>query len=269
MALVVGGLPTPLGGGRLYRNAVQRTTIKGIEAIALSLRGSIADLSRQMDTKTPGILNDAAKAFSIDRNRRIFEDANKELAERARVAMKVRLASTRTSSVEEYRYGQNRLTGKLDEYFDGPELNQSTAFRISFLNVQELNENARHWMRINYGAGDAAGPSEDAPSAIIFGESFEIGSPPGLGKRPTPMIPKGMWREGGGYGGSIKPDRSRAGSDAFFPMLGATEFKPTRGIRAHHFIQAGFAAVAEHADATYRQVFRDIAAARGNNWLNP
>lgn len=162
-----------------------------------------------------------------------------------------------------------RLSGKLGKALQQPRVIASGRDQqIRFVNQRHLNREARHWQRLNFGAGDRG--TEASPRTVE--------APINLGRRPTKVrlrfdqgprpaftMPEGLWWEGSSKN-RIDADETRRGQDAFVPFVdprrqdpfGGT---PTRGIKGYHFLDAGLVAFGEHFGPTYEELFE--------KWFDP
>lgn len=154
--------------------------------------------------------------------------------------------------VPSYREGAGRYAGgALRRALSDPSMAIGDANGISYINRALLDTEARHWKRLNFGAGGAA--SQGFPGVgllpVFLDERvlFYVGSE---GKpRPAFTLPPGFWKDpGSGTWLGNQPVGGQGLSSSihqFFPggfaarSLGASHH-PTRGITARHFIDAGF-----------------------------
>jgi hypothetical protein len=160
------------------------------------------------------------------------------------------------------RYGRNiapyRLTtrdagGKLRAALQSNIFYRGTYDGIGFVNVSLLNNTARQWHRLNFGARPA-GTYTPRLYQARFG-NLVAGSFGYLGEGPSPGfgLPYGFFtREG-----------------AFYPR-GPRQVIPTRGIRAWNFLDAGPRVLAERIGPAYDGLYRDwyASAQRGKGPLS-
>lgn len=161
------------------------------------------------------------------------------------------------NKVAPYRVGNNRLSGMLGEVLKSPAFVASSATGVSFGNLALLDAEAKHWARLNYGAGakggvgasggfhdsileSASNPTGFQPSQTEFrghtygaGEiykRFQSAAQTELGSfhlNPGPRIaftiPKGFWFGAGGN--QVLTPRFTGGpsKDQFFPFNAASK----------------------------------------------
>ncbi len=250
---LVGAEFIPRVPGAGYRAAVSAAGIRGIQTIAISFRAAIVRTVEVLQQEVPPELREIGLAFTPDRNRRLYQETHDDLAARARAAMVERF--NRSTTTGPYRQGQNRLSGVLEPLLGSESMNTSTPFRISFINIELLDAQARHWRRLNFGA-EPRGSAPGRFTATIGGQPFTIGFPPGFGPSGPVLIPRGVWANPGGPPPTFAPNPGARGSHAFFPRK--KEFSVTRGIEAKHFADAGFERLAAEVGPAYRQLFDDI-----------
>lgn len=180
----------------------------------------------------------------------------------------------RPASVLGYRAGQQRLAGGvLRRALNRPDLIDAGPDGIRFINVTMLDQSARHWHRIAFGAASAGqGSTVDFP--ITFG-NLVIGSV-GYSEPPSPgfRIPRGVWvsAEGGVVGAGVNP----RGSDAFYPASLArgldvyrnqrarsrrasiSASQQTGGFAGRDFFAAGFRRISVELPRAYEQFYREL-----------
>ena len=139
-----------------------------------------------------------------------------------------------------YRAGE----GKWPRYSGGAlrkALASSDFFEVSpdgiqFINADRLNNDAKQWARLNFGA-EPAGEGSLPPQTVMMGDT-EMGQI-GLNEsaRPAFQIPKGIWRDG-----AFHPF-GEAQTSAMMPVQltdGLINSKrDTKGIRARNFLDRG------------------------------
>jgi hypothetical protein len=199
--------------------------------------GAISDVESQL----PDVYKRLASAMDLNKiPRSTLKDTNVRIAQHAQDAIVGGWRSRLPRGSASYR-PEDRLTGTLgDALGDSAMTANSTDRTISFINVGYLNQHARHWYRVNYGA---AGPN------------FQGG---GEGRFPVPF-------PGGGTLGSLG-DVSPPAARSYLPrvfMWEGNEFivlrgpgtYPGRGSRAARFSDLGLEAVAEAMGPAYAQMY--------------
>lgn len=141
---------------------------------------------------------------------------------------------------------------------------EADEYGLRFLNTAVLNEEAKQWRRLNYGAGGKAG---QAPHQFNLEWGGVVVATLGLPADPRPAfkIPRGYW---------IGPDGKRVGagggsSDRFYPV-GTTSAdinrgeafrgrpspaRMTAGIAASNFIDAGVRRIANEIPSAYINLY--------------
>jgi len=161
-----------------------------------------------------------------------------------------------------YRAGTGRdAGGKMVQALSSPDFYTATSRGMEWGNIQLLDDTARQWHRLNFGAGGRAGGG--SKSYEVAGAGISIGLQDG--PSPSFSMPAGMWI--GSDGSRHRPDASRRGLDAFYPrrsVHGASnlpthpDLNPaaisrqeassgsieTRGIKGRHFMDAGVRRIA-------------------------
>jgi hypothetical protein len=171
-----------------------------------------------------------------------------------------------------------RLTGRLRPLLDGNVdgtiyrivggPNRNGGVRIELFNPAALNARARHWARLEFGAGtEAAG---DRPRRFTFGlRGAQVALQLGGGPRPGFMIPKGYWVENGEVvapgapvqgskfylAGGVPAGLSRRGVPAQRPMV-------TVGFAGRHYLEAGLAEFADRAPTEFNRMIVDTLGSR-------
>lgn len=159
----------------------------------------------------------------------------------------VRRSRKRGSSAS-YRQSDRFAGGLLRKALQSPLQAQATLDGVTFLNTTLLDNTAKQWARLNFGAGPRAGLGttgartgqagsssslvsrganrfsasaaflEDAVGQSI--PAFDATLP--YGPKGAFWIPKGVFLEGGGIGTAVGPNKARRGMDAFH-LFGAFE----------------------------------------------
>lgn len=178
---------------------------------------------------------------------------NTMLAVRAQDAMVSGWRATLPAKAPGYRRGPDPQKDRLSNLL-GPALASSnmlmgtTDRTISFLNVQYLGTEARHWYRVNYGA---------------------------YGPKATPKEPKSFAVNIGGHTLFNLKDRNRPAANSWLPRLYVATpveyFQPKQGpadvvgggTRSANFTDLGFKRLARDFGPYYRSMFADYVKEAG------
>lgn len=151
-----------------------------------------------------------------------------------------------------YRVGETNSKGEPSRYSGGalrralskPSMVNSSANRVQFIDVGLLDREAKHWYRLNYGAGSAPGRAQPVYDWQLGGQS--LGQ---LTLRDPPSgpfsIPHGIWSTGEG---GLPP--------GFYPR-GPSNI-PTKGIGARRFLDAGFEKFSERFPIVYGDLLQQF-----------
>ncbi len=176
------------------------------------------------------------------------------------------------------RYAGGRLRGALKH----KRFYEATADGLRFINVDHLTRTARQWARLNAGAGPAGQGSRRR--FTVTWSNLVVGA---IGveqaARPAFYLPRGYWFARG-PGQVVSADSGRVGLDEFYPMgtgpfrgrrrtdtgahrtpgpyvgwgPGIGKRRPSRGIRARNFLDAGAETIARQVPKGYEQLYRDL-----------
>lgn len=216
-----------------------------------------------------------AEAVQIEDPRRL-ERANeaivKEMLSRTRNAV-----AQISNKAKHYRAGEGRMVGGLGRAVNSKEFAYADSHGIYFANTAVLNQEAKHWARLNFGAGAAGQSSKGNGTFRLRFEDRVIGPPVGFRDKPRPAfyMPGGFFDDGGGN--LSTPDRSLRGAgtgNAFTPAAitlqktvtrggpGAKKTvrikkrMPTVGIKARHFLDAGLRGLESEFPKQYQAYFK-------------
>lgn len=213
-----------------------------------------------------------------------FQRAHETIGVAAQRAVLNSYAQTVTARkrVASYRLGDTGKNaryagGKLKAALGAEGFFEATPEGIKFINVDLLDATARHWARLNAGAGPAGGGSRRTfdvrwSNLIVASLGLEMtASPPFL-------IPKGYWWNPGS-GQPVKPGET--GTSEFYP-LGSGPRSTARktisarregvgrsnvqlqgrrvagGIQARNFLDAGVARIAADLGPAYSRLYDDL-----------
>lgn len=182
-----------------------------------------------------------------------LERVNTMLAVRAQDAIVSGWKATLPAKAPGYRRGPDPKKDRLSNLL-GPALASSnmlvgtTNRTISFLNVQYLGTEARHWYRVNYGA---------------------------YGPKANPREPKSFAVNIGGHTLFNLKDRNRPAPNSWLPQAfvssGVEHFQPKRGpadvvgggTRSANFTDLGFKRLSRDIGPYYRSMFADYVKETG------
>lgn len=166
--------------------------------------------------------------------------------------------------------------GKLKAALSSPRFFVATPTGIQFINVDELDATARHWARLNAGAGAVGGGSRR--TFDVRWSNLVVASL-GLEMSPSPafLIPRGYWWDAAS-GQPAAPGAT--GTSEFYPLgtgprsraratLSAAgesgrvnvplqRRRVTGGIVARNFLDAGVARIATDLGPTYQRLYSDF-----------
>jgi hypothetical protein len=182
--------------------------------------------------------------------------AHERVADRAQRAMLQQYESTLNpghSAIRGYR-PKSRLTGRLGNVLNDPDFVLASANGIAYGNITRLNKEARHWGRLNFGAGPRAGRQGGTHAVrLAGGANFTLRSQ-GFAS-PNILMPEGYWRTAGG---SFRSNKTGGGFsvDKFFPT-GKVANIPTQGTRARNFLDAGVEEMARALPQEYLKMYQN------------
>jgi len=187
----------------------------------------------------------------------------------------------------------NRLSGELEPALEDPKFYSANADGILFGNQRLLDQRARHWRRLNFGAGSRSVRIQPSQGVLrIYGANVGVLR---LVRRKSPgfQLPPGVFigRDGkpsrpgsafslSDYQRQVSRNRVRTGRGFSALNTTASQFRPapsavakelglrwlpTKGIAARHFIDAGLPVIARRLPAVLDGVRRDFFAAERRN----
>jgi hypothetical protein len=203
-----------------------RTSVRNAGASGMAQNGSIVDyLGRAL----------AARAIPHGQLRRAHQDAGDQ-ARRSMVAAYTHRPHRR--AVPSYRIGDRYAGGALRRALNQPGQVEATPFTLRFINRDILDQEARQWRRLNYGAGGGSEGGITAPAQFpVQWDGLVVatmGLPPDT--RPGFTIPQGMFVTPGGE--RVRPSTARRGQDTFRVGNPNRRF-PTAGIASSNFLDGG------------------------------
>lgn len=203
-----------------------RTSLRNAALSGLAQNGSIADyLGRAL----------AARAIPHGQLRRAHQDAGDQ-ARRSMVAAYTHRAHRR--AVPSYRIGDRYAGGVLRRALNHPDQVEVTPFTLRFINRDILDQEARQWRRLNFGAGGGSEGGITPPQQFPVQWDGLVVATLGLPPDPRPgfTIPQGRFVTPGGE--RVRPSAARRGQDAFYLGNPNRRF-PTAGIASSNFLDGG------------------------------
>lgn len=215
--------------------AVIRTVKRGTVGVDRALAGLAAGLQQDL-----GALGDVQKAHN-------------RVAGRMREAVQARYEETVESRkrVPSYRYGQGRLPGALGAALRKPSMVQATGRGIEYVDVDSLDKEARHWRRLNFGAGSAATTDPATVPLRIADRVVANLRLPG-GPRAPILLPPGFFMHGDRAVPRMSSFRGNS-QHPFFPSGRPAMFE-TAGITGRQFLDAGVQSLARELPGEYEQL---------------
>lgn len=270
--------------------AIAEAKMNGVDL----LRWSALQALSQLGARTLGRMAKAAGVAIEEIGDRFVQDDQtarekmfKELAQAGVRSMRASYGQVVTAregpaSRTHYRAGTGRdAGGKMLQALGSADFFSATANGLQWGNIQLLDDTARQWHRLNFGAGGRAGGASESYNVPGTGLSLGLHD----GPSPSFSMPAGMWLddENRRHG----PDAGRRGMDAFYPrrkLPGAGQKLPThpdlhpaaiskqeaasgdietRGIKGRHFMDAGVRRMARDLpialDAYKREKYMNVA----------
>lgn len=146
-----------------------------------------------------------------------------------------------------------RDEGGIEKIINAPYLAVGTPTGVEFGPIKLMDRDARHWARINYGAGDR-GEGTHRAFSVRFSNlpalEYTIDEP----ARPGYGLPIGQFK---GPDGRWQP-RSYGGRDGAFYPRGKSQVFPTKGNAGFHMLDAGIARFFDLFPAVYGDLFREV-----------
>lgn len=235
----------PAFTGFLFQSLVTKTIEASVEAASDVAYGITSGVAMGVDGVTEihlmlaEISREAEQMLSPSDRLRIHQQAG--LAGQLSTLKSYDSSRGRKGGPRGYRAGEGRWPrysgGVLRAALASSDFFQVTADGIQFINADRLNNDAKQWARLNFGAAPA-GEGSLPPQTVRMGDT-EIGQI-GLneGPRPAFLIPKGIWRDGAFHPfGEDATTRMTQPFQATDTVL--KDKKPTKGIEARNFLDRG------------------------------
>lgn len=196
----------------------------------------------------------SARQIPHEQLRRAHRDAG-EGAQRSMVQGYVNRRHRRP--VPSYRIGDRYAGGALLRALRNPNMVEATEFTLRFINTDILNTEARHWRRLNFGAGAGSEGGLQAPAQFPIAWEGMVVATLGLTPdfRPAFTMPQGIFVAPGGN--RVESSASRRGSDMFFPRRASRRY-PTAGIASSNFLDAGVRRLATALPQSYLGMYQRL-----------
>lgn len=184
------------------------------------------------------------------------------------------------------RYPYRKLARQPNKRYAGGALKKALGARnfyeaspegLRFINITSLNRTARHWARLNAGAGPIGKGSRRRfqvrwSNLVVASLGLDQQARPGF------FLPRGYWfsRQAGAV---VPAGSSPTGTDEFYPMgtgpfrgrrrldgvragghsgPGLARRRPSKGIKARNFLDAGVATIARELPKGYERMYRRL-----------
>lgn len=222
-----------------------RTSVRNAGLSGMATQGSVFEyIARAL----------AARAIPRGRIQRAHQSAG-DAGRRAMVAGFTHRRHRRP--VASYREGDRFSGGALRRALNNPGMVEATSFTLRFINTDILDAEARHWRRLNFGAGAGSSGGISAPELFPIRWEGMVVATIGLAPDPRPAftIPIGMFVTPGGQ--RVRPSVERRGTDMFYPRKTSRVF-PTAGIASSNFLDAGVRAIATALPRSYLDMYTSL-----------
>lgn len=243
----------------------------------MGMRFSSVDILKQAielsvpDSARLKVLLDALRAEAIPRNMRqqMWEEIGQRAHFRTMVAF---LGRPHKRPVGSYRQGDRYSGGALVRALSNPAMFQASATGLAFINRELLDKEARHWARLNFGAGAGGRESDLTPPGRfpVTGLGMMMGLDPD--PRPAFKLPPGFWL---GSGRRVPSSDDRVGQDAFYLRSGSAALSQslgksdrqtfTRGIAANNFLDAPIESIASQIKPGLDKLWESARAKKGRD----
>lgn len=188
------------------------------------------------------------------RRKRLHDD----IGRRAQQAVLNAYAQTVTARkrTPSYRLGDRYAGGRLRAAIASSSFYEATPRGLTFINRDVLDREAKHWHRLNFGAGARGGGGRRLyeirwGGLVAATIGFDDGPSKAFG------LPEGFFL---GPEGRPVPWGSAPRSSQPFVALRKPQRFPTSGIAARRFLDTGVATIARMLPRAYQDYYREIAA---------
>lgn len=195
-----------------------------------------------------------------------------ETGKRGKFAKAMRtIAKTMQGSVEEAFLGSvnqeraifardNRNSGGLLRAIRSKDFVTGDEDGIDFVNRRVMAGSARHWKRLNFGAGEIGDTGGPSPTyKLKYDQRFVADLRFRIPVQPAFMIPKGFFQHGGKKLSPRGEFRGTATGRAFYPRS-KVMLSTTVGIRGRHFMEVGLETFAAEFPVAMDRLVRDAVA---------
>lgn len=249
-----------------------------VNQITSQITSAISEITGGELAKATKNLRNMVKLFGDSAtNGEAIASVNERIAETMRIAVQEAYVANviDVRSAPSYREG-DRFAGRLYSALKSPSMAVGTAHGIEFINTGLLDQTARQWARLNFGAGPAEGRTgahwPRPRAAIRFGS--QVGIPLALTNPPRPNF--NVPQKGFGHFTSTgefflgRPTGPKGGTRT---VGGYPEAVPSaRGIAPRRFLDAGLVALGKNFGPMYQQHFKEAvesSLAKGQEVIVP
>lgn len=256
---------------QVYTQGLNKTLmgarISAVEIIKEAVRLGVPDSANLK------VLLAALRSEAIPRSMR--QQMWEEIGTAARFALfRAYLGRPHARPIPSYRQGDRQSGGELRRALSNPQMIRATPTGLFLINRDILDKEARHWRRLNFGAGGGGREGDLTPPGRfpVSGMGMLIGLEPD--PRPAFSIPPGFWI--GRDGQFMQPSDDRTGQDQFYlrsssaalAQSGSGGFKTkrmTRGIAANNFLDAPMEVVAAQIKPGLDRLWESARAKKGRD----
>lgn len=275
------------------RNELKQGIFRVMDSMVLSLGESLIAAVAEADSRTAQQVKKVAETFQ----RGIAPGQRKEMFDKIgsraqkSVVKSYDQVVTRGANARGNRYpyrvgarqpNKRYAGGKLRAALNSPRFYEATADGLRFINVDYLNRTARHWARLNAGAGPR-GQGSRRRFTVTWSNLAVAAIGVDQAPRPGFYLPRGYWWTRGA-GQVVSADPGRIGQDEFYPMgigparkrtrpdsgahrkpgpyvgpgAGIGKRRPSLGIKARNFLDAGAETIARELPKGYEKLYKDL-----------
>ena len=233
-------------------------------AVAQQMVDGFVEATHEMGRRSSKQLRALGAALSADAvpaglRTRVHSDLG-AAAQKATVAAYRKRPNRR--NVGSYRVGEGRFAGgALERALCASDFYEATPNGVSIVNRARLDQEAKHWRRLNFGTQGGAGGNNPGTYRIEL-LNASLGLEPD--RRPGFALPPGFWLKNGERVAPGQPGtaqflpRGVKGSGALGARGRANSARFTRGIRATNFLDAGVKVLAQEMLPAYLTMYREF-----------
>lgn len=241
-------MANPAAAQALAAQAIEQVLFQSYFSTVQMLGASLQSSAREMSTQKANAMLEALRGEAIPRSwRQAMWDEIGANAQASMVAAYQRRRFQRHTVYPQARTDRY-ANGALLRALESPGQFLATPFGLYFINTDILDQEARHWRRLNFGAGSGGREGITPPRRFqVTGLGLMIGLEPD--RRPAFRIPRGMWISQSGQ--RVSAGANEPGTDAFYPGRTyrapgqLTAAKMTRGIASRNFLDAPMQRIAK------------------------